>query len=463
MDNKKYSELREKASSQVSEESVNKSEYKDLNNVIHELKVHQIELEIQNDELVQTQRKLIDLNQKFYDLYNFAPLCYLTLNVSGDIIESNFKSYEYFKEKKDILTSKSILNYVDLSDYDNMLKHLQKVKESGTLQIDEIVFKDKYDEKFIGKIQSVINDSKNDKIIYSAIIDISKEKQKEEEVQNNYENIKKLINNMQEIIFVIDNQGKIKLVNDNLKKISGKTEDELKNQEFISLISTEKRIDAYKKLNQLYNKESYETIFTLLNYEGEDLDFEITFNKGLWKNEEVYFCSGRILKKESDEVLKINEDSFKRLKEYIEEDKKELALEFIKEIKVSEKDKKTGKLVKDLTLLLIDDDKPDTIIDMINSFNNNLVIMQDIYEALDRFEDSNYDLIIMKVSSGEAAKIEFVKRIKRNNDIPIIAIFSDFNRDNIKRFVDSGLDDFIIKPIMKKEAIENTITNLIKK
>lgn len=121
-----------------------------------------------------------------------------------------------------------------------------------------------------------------------------------------------------------------------------------------------------------------------------------------------------------------------------------------------------GKLLKDLTLL-IDDDKPDTIIDMINSFNNNLVIMQDIYEALDRFENNNYDLIIMKVFSGETAKIEFVKRIKRNHDIPIIAIFSDFNRDNIKRFVDSGLDDFIIKPIMKKEAIENTITNLIKK
>lgn len=121
---------------------------------------------------------------------------------------------------------------------------------------------------------------------------------------------------MQEIIFVIDNQGKIKLVNDNLKKLSGKTEEELISEEFISLISTEKRIDAYKKLNQLYNKDNYETIFSLSNNEGEGIDFEVTFNKGIWKNEEVYFCSGRVLKKDSDEILKINEDSFKRLKEY---------------------------------------------------------------------------------------------------------------------------------------------------
>ncbi len=463
MENKKYSDLREKALTQLPEEKLDKKEYKDLNNVIHELKVHQIELEIQNDELVQTQRRLIDLNQKFYDLYNFAPLCYLTLNLSGDIIESNFKSYEYFKLKKDDLISKSILNFVDISDYDEMLNHIQKVKETGTLQIQEIKFKDKYGEKFEGLIQSVINDSHNERKIYSAIIDITNEKQKEKEIQESYKNINKLINNMQEIILIIDTQGVIKLVNERLEKVVGEKRENLIDSEFISLISSEKRIDAYKKLNQLYNKSYYESKFTLVDFEDKESDFEIIFNKGYWKNQEVYFCSGRKIKKESEDVLKINDTSLDKLKEYIENDKKELALQYIKEIKTSDKDKNSAKMIEDLNILLIEDNQPDTIKELLESFNKNITVMSDIYKVLDEFKEDYFNVIILKISSGEMSKLEFLKRIKRKYDIPVIGIFSDFNRDNIKKFVDAGLDDFIIKPILKNEALKNTIKNIIKK
>ncbi|MGM0640402.1 MAG: PAS domain S-box protein [Thermotogota bacterium] len=463
MENKKYSDLREKAISQLPEEKLNKKDYKDLNNVIHELKVHQIELEIQNDELVQTQRKLIDLNQKFYDLYNFAPLCYLTLNSSGDIIESNFKAYEYFKLKKDDLLSKSILNFVDISDYDEMLKHLQNVKETGTLQTQEIKFKDKYGENFVGLIQSVINDSKKERIIYSAIIDITNEKQKEIEIEESYKNINKLINNMQEIILIIDEQGIIKLANERLLKLVGDNEENLIGNEFISLISPEKRIDAYKKLNQLYNKDYYESIFSLIDIENKENDFEIIFNKGYWKNQEVYFCSGRKIKKESEDVLKINDTTLDRLKEYIEDDKKDMALDYINEIKTSDKDKNSAKMIQDLNILLIEDNKPDTLKETLESFNKNITVMSDIYKVLDDFRDNYYNIIILKISSGEMSKLEFLKRIKRNYDIPIIGIFSDFNRENIKKFVESGLDDFIIKPILKNEALKETINNIIKK
>jgi len=50
----------------------------DLPKLVHDLQVHQIELEMQNDELRRTQEALEEARDRFADLYDFAPLALLT-------------------------------------------------------------------------------------------------------------------------------------------------------------------------------------------------------------------------------------------------------------------------------------------------------------------------------------------------------------------------------------------------
>ena len=56
---------------------------------LHELEVHQIELEMQNEELSAARDKMEAMAEKYTDLYDFAPVGYFTLDSQGDILEAN--------------------------------------------------------------------------------------------------------------------------------------------------------------------------------------------------------------------------------------------------------------------------------------------------------------------------------------------------------------------------------------
>lgn len=61
----------------------------EIRRFIHQLQVHQIELEMQNQELRRTQLDLEESAKKYADLYDFAPIGYFTLNEKGIVVAVN--------------------------------------------------------------------------------------------------------------------------------------------------------------------------------------------------------------------------------------------------------------------------------------------------------------------------------------------------------------------------------------
>jgi PAS domain-containing protein len=88
------SELRRRAERQMKstisdDEELSGMSTSDMQRTIHELRVHQIELQMQNDELRRIQQELEAAKDRYSNLYDFSPVGYLTVNEKGMIEVAN--------------------------------------------------------------------------------------------------------------------------------------------------------------------------------------------------------------------------------------------------------------------------------------------------------------------------------------------------------------------------------------
>jgi len=98
--------------------------------LIHELQVHQIELEIQNEELLQAQNVAETANDKYIRLYDFAPSGYFTLSDKGEIIELNLSGAKMLGKDRQHLKNSLLGFFVSEETKPIFNRFLEKAFES---------------------------------------------------------------------------------------------------------------------------------------------------------------------------------------------------------------------------------------------------------------------------------------------------------------------------------------------
>ena len=103
----------------------------DTQRLLHELEVHQIELEMQNEELSEARDKLEVLLEKYTDLYDFAPVGYFTLSQAGEILEANLAAASQLGLARSALITQPFRFFVSPASRPVFDAFLKRVLEGG--------------------------------------------------------------------------------------------------------------------------------------------------------------------------------------------------------------------------------------------------------------------------------------------------------------------------------------------
>ncbi|MDD2464857.1 MAG: histidine kinase dimerization/phospho-acceptor domain-containing protein [Desulfobulbus sp.] len=110
----------------------------EVQQIMHELQVHQIELEMQNEELRVTQEQLGESLEKYTDLFEFAPVGYVTLDPKGRIVEANLTFARQLGTERGRLINSSLAFSVIEPDRPAFWAHLDQVFQRPERQICEL-------------------------------------------------------------------------------------------------------------------------------------------------------------------------------------------------------------------------------------------------------------------------------------------------------------------------------------
>lgn len=89
---------------------------RDAPGLLHELKVHEVELQMQNEELRRIQLELEESRDRYHELYDLAPVAYLTLDHSGRVIEANASAARLFGADRARLMGRPLSAFLSAAD-----------------------------------------------------------------------------------------------------------------------------------------------------------------------------------------------------------------------------------------------------------------------------------------------------------------------------------------------------------
>lgn len=164
----------------------------EIQRLVHELRVHQIEMEMQNEELRRVQQELEISRARYFDLYDLAPAGYITVSESGMIMEVNLSACDLFGVMRSDLISRPLTRFVFHEDAGIYHTCRQQLFTTGEVQECSLrMFHSDGALRWVHLIATVAQDAEGGRVCRAVLTDITQSKQAEERVVSQLEELQR--------------------------------------------------------------------------------------------------------------------------------------------------------------------------------------------------------------------------------------------------------------------------------
>ena len=176
--------------------------------VLHELRVHQIELEMQNEELRRAQLELEAVRARYYDLYNLAPVGYVTLSDQGLVLQANDTSGALLGVARGMLVGQALSRFIFKEDQDRYYLYRKQLFATNDPQACELRMVKNDETIFWTRLEAVIaRDADGAAVCHVVMSDIAERKQAEYELTKAQGYITNILDSMPSVLVGVDPQG----------------------------------------------------------------------------------------------------------------------------------------------------------------------------------------------------------------------------------------------------------------
>jgi len=166
----------------------------------HELRVHQAELESQNEELRSAREQLEASRARYFGLYDLAPVGYLTLSEAGLILEANLTAASLLGLSRSALPRKRFSGFIVTDDADLYYLLCKKLSKTGGPQACELRMTKQDGAIFWARLEATVSVDEGGASGWRVVIsDITGRKKAEESLRQSEENLRRLLDEVREM------------------------------------------------------------------------------------------------------------------------------------------------------------------------------------------------------------------------------------------------------------------------
>jgi diguanylate cyclase (GGDEF)-like protein/PAS domain S-box-containing protein len=155
-----------------------------MQQVLHELRVHQTELEMQNEELRRTQVAQEALQARYFDLFDLAPVGYCTVSEQGLIQQANLATAALLGMGRAALAMQPISRFILKEDQDIFYLHRKQLLATGNPQSCELRMRKKDRSQFFASLTiSAALEADGASVLRIVLTDVTERKLAEDELR----------------------------------------------------------------------------------------------------------------------------------------------------------------------------------------------------------------------------------------------------------------------------------------